>query len=65
MKESTELGKAKFHHVWLASICTGEIGNQHLTCISKLPHAEQQRAFEAACHTAWNGGNETRILPCP
>jgi ParB family chromosome partitioning protein len=39
-----------------------EIGVGHALEIAKLPQPEQQRAFEAAFHTAWNGGKETRIL---
>ncbi len=39
-----------------------EIGVGHALEIAKLPQPEQQRAFDAAFHTAWNGGKETRIL---
>ena len=39
-----------------------EIGVGHALEIAKLPQAEQQRAFDAAFHTVWNGGKETRIL---
>jgi len=39
-----------------------EIGVGHALEIAKLPEQEQRRAFEAAFHTAWNGGKETRIL---
>jgi ParB family transcriptional regulator, chromosome partitioning protein len=39
-----------------------QIGVGHALEIAKLPHPEQQRAFEAAFHTVWDGGKETRIL---
>jgi len=39
-----------------------EIGVGHALEIAKLPQPEQQRAFEAAFHAAWNGGKEKRIL---
>ena len=39
-----------------------QIGVGHALEIAKLPQAEQQRAFDAAFHTVWNGGKETRIL---
>jgi ParB family chromosome partitioning protein len=39
-----------------------EIGVGHALEIAKLPQAEQRRAFDAAFHTVWNGGKETRIL---
>ncbi len=39
-----------------------EIGVGHALEIAKLPQAEQQQAFDAAFHTVWNGGKETRIL---
>ncbi len=39
-----------------------EIGVGHALEIAKLPQPEQQRAFDAAFHTVWNGGKETRIL---
>jgi ParB family transcriptional regulator, chromosome partitioning protein len=39
-----------------------EIGVGQALEIAKLPQPEQQRAFEAAFHAAWNGGKETRIL---
>jgi ParB family transcriptional regulator, chromosome partitioning protein len=39
-----------------------QIGVGHALEVAKLPQPEQQRAFEAAFHTAWNGGKETRIL---
>jgi ParB family transcriptional regulator, chromosome partitioning protein len=39
-----------------------QIGVGHALEIAKLPQPEQQRAFEAAFHTAWNAGKETRIL---
>src|SRR5271157_2291688 len=37
-----------------------EIGVGHALEIAKLPQPEQQRAFEAAFHTVWSGGKETR-----
>src|ERR1019366_6212506 len=39
-----------------------QIGVGHALEIAKLPQPEQQRAFDAAFHTVWNGGKETRIL---
>lgn len=39
-----------------------QIGVGHALEIAKLPQPEQQRAFEAAFHTVWSGGKETRIL---
>jgi ParB family chromosome partitioning protein len=39
-----------------------EIGVGHALEIAKLPQPEQQRAFDAAFHTVWNGGKENRIL---
>src|ERR1035437_851494 len=39
-----------------------EIGVGHALEIAKLPQPEQQRAFDAAFHTVWNGSKETRIL---
>ena len=35
-----------------------QIGVGHALEIAKLPHSEQQRAFEAAFHTAWNSGKK-------
>jgi ParB family chromosome partitioning protein len=38
------------------------IGVGHALEIAKLPHAEQQRAFDAAFRTVFTGGKENRVL---
>jgi ParB family chromosome partitioning protein len=37
------------------------IGVGHALEIAKLPHAQQQVAFDAAFRTMWNGGQESRV----
>jgi ParB family chromosome partitioning protein len=39
-----------------------QIGIGHALEIAKLPPSEQQRAFDAAFRTVWNGGKESRVL---
>ena len=39
-----------------------QIGVGHALEIAKLPPSEQQRAFDAAFRTVWNGGKESRVL---
>jgi ParB family chromosome partitioning protein len=39
-----------------------QIGVGHALEIAKLPPSEQQRAFDAAFRTVWNGGKENRVL---
>jgi ParB family chromosome partitioning protein len=39
-----------------------QIGVGHALEIAKLPQSEQQRAFDAAFRTVWNGGKESRVL---
>jgi ParB family chromosome partitioning protein len=39
-----------------------QIGVGHALEIAKLPQSEQQRAFDAAFRTVWNGGKENRVL---
>jgi ParB family chromosome partitioning protein len=39
-----------------------QIGVGHALEIAKLPHSQQEKAFEAAFRTVWNGGRETRLL---
>lgn len=38
------------------------IGVGHALEIAKLPQTEQQRAFDAAFRSVWNGGKETHVL---
>jgi ParB family chromosome partitioning protein len=39
-----------------------QIGIGQALEIAKLPSSEQQRAFDAAFRTVWNGGKESRVL---
>jgi ParB family chromosome partitioning protein len=39
-----------------------QIGVGHALEIAKLPHGQQQKAFDAAFRTVWNGGKDTRLL---
>jgi len=38
------------------------IGVGHALEIAKLPQAQQEKAFDAAFRTVWNGGKESRVL---
>ncbi len=38
------------------------IGVGHALEIAKLPQAQQEKAFDAAFRTVWNGGKETHVL---
>ncbi len=38
------------------------IGVGHALEIAKLPQAQQEKAFDAAFRTVWNGGKDTRVL---
>jgi len=59
---ATRLRLVELHPSIAEAFLADEIGVGHALEIAKLPQQEQQRAFEAAFHTAWNGGKETRIL---
>ncbi len=59
---ATRLRLVELHPSIAEAFLADEIGVGHALEIAKLPQAEQQRAFDAAFHTAWNGGKETRIL---
>jgi ParB family chromosome partitioning protein len=39
-----------------------QIGVGHALEIAKLPQAQQEKAFDAAFRTVWNGGKDTRVL---
>ncbi len=39
-----------------------QIGVGHALEIAKLPQTEQQRAFDAAFRTVWNGGKDSRVV---
>jgi ParB family chromosome partitioning protein len=39
-----------------------QIGVGHALEIAKLPHAQQQTAFDAAFRVVWNGGKESRVV---
>jgi ParB family chromosome partitioning protein len=39
-----------------------QIGMGHALEIAKLPQAQQEKAFDAAFRTVWNGSKETRVL---
>ncbi len=39
-----------------------QIGVGHALEIAKLPQEQQQKAFDAAFRTVWNGGEDTRLL---
>ena len=59
---ATRLRLVELHPSIAEAFLADEIGVGHALEIAKLPQQEQQRAFDAAFHTAWNGGKETRIL---
>ncbi len=59
---ATRLRLVKLHPSIAEAFLADEIGVGHALEIAKLPQPEQQRAFDAAFHTVWNGGKETRIL---
>ena len=59
---ATRLRLVELHPSIAEAFLADEIGVGHALEIAKLPEQEQQRAFDAAFHTAWNGGKETRIL---
>src|SRR6202453_3697440 len=59
---ATRLRLVELHPSIAEAFLADEIGVGHALEIAKLPQHEQQRALEAAFHTAWNGGKETRIL---
>jgi ParB family chromosome partitioning protein len=39
-----------------------QIGVGHALEIAKLPQAQQEKAFDAAFRTVWNGGKESRVV---
>jgi len=59
---ATRLRLVELHPAIAEAFLADEIGVGHALEIAKLPQPEQQRAYDAAFHTAWNGGKETRIL---
>jgi ParB family chromosome partitioning protein len=59
---ATRLRLVELHPSIAEAFLADEIGVGHALEIAKLPQQEQQRAFDAAFHTEWNGGKETRIL---
>ncbi len=59
---ATRLRLVELHPSIAEAFLADEIGVGHALEIAKLPQPEQQRAFDAAFHTVWNGGKETRIL---
>ncbi len=59
---ATRLRLVELHPSIAEAFLADEIGVGQALEIAKLPQQEQQRAFDAAFHTAWNGGKETRIL---
>jgi ParB family transcriptional regulator, chromosome partitioning protein len=59
---ATRLRLVELHPSIAEAFLADEIVVGHALEIAKLPQQEQQRAFDAAFHTAWNGGKETRIL---
>jgi len=59
---ASRLRLVQLHPSIAEAFLADEIGVGHALEIAKLPQPEQQRAFEAAFHTVWNGGKETRIL---
>jgi ParB family chromosome partitioning protein len=59
---ATRLRLVELHPSIAEAFLADEIGVGHALEIAKLPQAEQQRAFDAAFHTVWNGGKENRIL---
>jgi hypothetical protein len=59
---ATRLRLVELHPSIAEAFLADEIGVGHALEIAKLPQQEQQRAFDAAFHTAWNGEKETRIL---
>src|SRR6266852_4180933 len=59
---ATRLRLVELHPSIAEAFLADEIGVGHALEIAKLPQQEQQRAFDGAFHTVWNGGKETRIL---